>query len=278
MSYLTFLDIEDGLKEAVYSSWLPQGKSIVSKLKTAVKDRDENGIADAIDKLNFTKATVKAEGKVEALMAMSLVYGAHFAGGTTANSVFTGPSGELPDQLNTAAACYMNIFTQAATQYIKREATKSALECMHVVSTDTLKKAEMVFAEDDVVTALNNAVLGNARMMSDIAANLSTSRLVSYGFLAEAKARGIVEYQLQAVLDKRTSKVCRHLNGRTFKVETSFAYLDRVLQITDPEELKVMAPFVKSTKASINELENMSDAELQARGIMVPPFHPNCRT
>src|SRR4029077_2571112 len=76
----------------------------------------------------------------------------------------------------------------------------------------------------------------------------------------------------------RTSKICRELNGRVFEVDRSLDYMDSVLQATDPESLKSLAPFVDGSNAGIHRLEKMSDEELQAAGVMVPPFHPNCRT
>ena len=135
------------------------------------------------------------------------------------------------------------------------------------------KKVDQAFVDE-----LNAAVLGGARITNDIAGNLTTSRLVSYGFLAEARVQGLTRYQLQAVLDERTSEVCARLHGTIFNVEKSFTFLEEVLQITDPEQLKVMAPFVPAHKANLHNLENMSAKELQSMGVMVPPFHPFCRT
>ena len=35
------------------------------------------------------------------------------------------------------------------------------------------------------------------------------------------KGRGVKEYQLVAVLDKRTSQICRHMDGKVFKVDNA---------------------------------------------------------
>jgi hypothetical protein len=129
--------------------------------------------------------------------------------------------------------------------------------------------------KDDLADRLNAAVDGNARMMASVGANLSTSRLVSYGFLSEAVAEGVASYKLDVTLDERTSEICRHLHDLDpeFQVRPAFELAQAALMTSDPEALKTVAPFLSASK-----IEGMSDEDLAAQGVMVPPFHFGCRT
>ena len=57
-----------------------------------------------------------------------------------------------------------------------------------------------------------------------------------------------------------------------------FEYLKNALVQTDPKDLAAAHPWVPANKASLSRLENASNEELQAAGILMPPFHPGCRT
>jgi hypothetical protein len=114
------------------------------------------------------------------------------------------------------------------------------------------------------------------RRSNSISANLTVSPLVTFRFLAAAKQNGITKYMLQATLDSRTSDICIELNGRIFEVNQAAQLADQIMQATDPDELRALAPFVPGNKDNIARLHDMSDEELQAAGVMIPPFHPFC--
>ena len=50
-------------------------------------------------------------------------------------------------------------------------------------------------------------------MVADIGANLTTSRLASYGFLAEASGDGVTTYKISSVNDDNVCPVCDALDG-----------------------------------------------------------------
>ncbi|WP_266032625.1 hypothetical protein [Brucella intermedia] len=124
---------------------------------------------------------------------------------------------------------------------------------------------------------LNNAVMGKGGKIIDIGANLTTSRLVSLGFLAEAIDAEIDTYQVNEVLDELTCPVCRYMHGKTFRVENEFSRTMNVLSTTDPKELKGLAPWPLQTKAGLKSLYAMSIGDMQNAGYGSPPYHPGCR-
>lgn len=112
------------------------------------------------------------------------------------------------------------------------------------------------------------------RMLS----GLHTNRLATWGFVGEAEVLGFDKYKLSAVIDSKTSYFCRHIaNGKEFYVSDAKDLIMRVLRAA-PDDVKNLQPWVKSTKANLAELAELSAQELTQRGLHIPPFHPWCRT
>lgn len=122
---------------------------------------------------------------------------------------------------------------------------------------------------------LNYATL-SGKTLFDAAANLTTTRLISFGFLSQAKGKHD-SYQINEVLDDRTCPVCMFMHGKTFPVLPEYAKVLMALGTTDPATLKAYNPWPKQDKASIKALHGMSDSELYAASFTGPPFHPRCR-
>ncbi len=129
----------------------------------------------------------------------------------------------------------------------------------------------------DLADLFGQAIDGNMNALVDVGASLTTSRVISYGALSEMSASGIQRYQVSEVLDERTCPACEIMDGQTFDVERALARSGEILQITDPDELKSRAPFPSQTKAGLEELDNLSEDDLAARGFDTPPYHPLCR-
>ena len=120
-------------------------------------------------------------------------------------------------------------------------------------------------------------VRGTGKGLIHVAGNLSTSRLVSYGFLAQAQELLIDTYQVSEVLDRRICPVCETLHGKEFQVLRERARLGQLLQLQDPDELETAAPWPKQDPGSVKRRGALSEAEIQANGWGSPPYHPLCR-
>lgn len=114
--------------------------------------------------------------------------------------------------------------------------------------------------------------------MLRLISGLHSSRIAVWGFTAEAEITGITEYKLTAVLDSRTSDFCRMINGKTFKVEDARRSIVQILESDNPDDVRILQPWPKQTKAALEEFRTLSAEELTARGLHIPPFHPGCRT
>lgn len=109
-------------------------------------------------------------------------------------------------------------------------------------------------------------------------ASLNSSRLATWGFTAEAEVRGLARYRLTAVLDGRTSKFCRMINGKVFDVTDAREKVIEALNVQDPNDLRVVQPWPKQTREAMAQFATMGADELVARGLHIPPYHPYCRT
>ena len=130
----------------------------------------------------------------------------------------------------------------------------------------------MLKAEFDLAAALNDAVDKGGKVAIDLGATLTTSRLVTFGFLSQAKEWGRKTYQVDEVLDDRTCPVCKEMNGTTFDVEAQYARTLQALGTADPQDLKEIAPWPE-----LGDVAGGDPDELQAQGYGAPPYHPGCR-
>lgn len=142
---------------------------------------------------------------------------------------------------------------------------------------DGIKEEPIKKAEKSLAHRLNEAVLGTGGEIIDLGANLTTSRLVSFGFLSEATQQGVTAYQVNEVLDDRTCKVCQYMHGKEFKVSSERARLMQAIGAQDPQDLASTSPWPGQSNDALQGLYGMSPEEMQAAGFGSPPYHPGCR-
>lgn len=106
-----------------------------------------------------------------------------------------------------------------------------------------------------------------------VVASAAASRAYHYGYLRAAQARGRLAYRWKAVLDERTSAICRHMNGKEFSVAEAVSLLERAAAEEDIAGVKRVLPWLRMA-----EVNGMTKDQLRARGFMVPPAHGLCRS
>ncbi len=270
----TFLDFEAALAGLANRVWTGAAEDAIPALVTAVQKGDAFEVDNLVQNLTITSEVEKLLPRAELIMQAAMLFGAEFATGIPVTKTDMYKSGQDP-LVASAAVAFKGIVTTALYNIVHRQASKvlgDLIQAQHE-EAQAIKKADKALED-----AVRELVLGNGRMMVDIGANLTTSRLVNYGALFEMHAHGYKTYQLNATLDERTSQVCRRMHGKTFIVETALASAQKALLTTDPAELKTAAPWIRSNKETLKHLETASSKDLQAQGYAVPPFHPRCRT
>lgn len=249
-------------------------RGVSQRVADALDDGDEQKALDALREFSTKKLIKDAKGRARVLAASSLVLGAVNAGADPATTAFEEDG--LPPEMESCLTVFFAIVGPVLEEYVIAAGERVINDILYEEKeANAVRKA----ADPDYVLRLNAAVNGGSQMMASIGANLTTSRLVTYGFLYEATKQKVETYQLDAILDKRTSDICRALDKRQFRVEGAIEYVRQVLQVTDPEALKAVAPWLKGDKATVEDLKASTSNQLQEKyGVMVPPFHPRCRT
>jgi len=79
---------------------------------------------------------------------------------------------------------------------------------------------------------------------------------------------GITRVKVKAILDKRTSAICRALNGRIIEVAELSRQKEAILSAQSKEELKQAQPWLKASQVA---------GDLPS-GYGLPPYHYRCRT
>jgi SPP1 gp7 family putative phage head morphogenesis protein len=115
----------------------------------------------------------------------------------------------------------------------------------------------------------------------------------TYANLATMHAQGVSHYTFVAVLDERTTTICRSLAGKTWAVSPSLDRMERAISATELAELERSLPFVRDVPGADGETigfafgpaDNPTHfnaetdlAQLAAMGVNIPPLHFYCRS
>jgi SPP1 gp7 family putative phage head morphogenesis protein len=109
----------------------------------------------------------------------------------------------------------------------------------------------------------------------------------TYAQLATFNESGVKYFEIVAVLDGRTTNICRSLHGKRFPVQPALQNMEAFFQADSIDKIKELSPMVygDSTEGfTIGYGEgatplDISDSNAMIRAnVMSPPFHFNCRS
>ncbi|WP_322621642.1 minor capsid protein [Leptospira borgpetersenii] len=90
-------------------------------------------------------------------------------------------------------------------------------------------------------------------------------------------ALGIAEVEIVAIMDAKTSPICRELNGRKFSVSEMNDFVEEF--ISTPTDENFWNKYRPPTAKEIRDFPSMKSSEiLKALAVKCPPFHFKCRT
>ena len=107
----------------------------------------------------------------------------------------------------------------------------------------------------------------------EVVASSATTRARTFGAIASFEQANIASAQYISVLDQVTSRICRELDGRVYRVEVLTELRDRMLEADSPEAAKEIMPWVPASS-----LQGKATEQLEAEGAIVPPAHGRCRS
>lgn len=163
------------------------------------------------------------------------------------------------------------------------------------VLTDALERN---LPQSEVAASLKEAVgttVGNENYWNVVGSSW-VNRSRNWSNLETFSSAGIKNYQILAIIDERTSVICRGLDGKTFAVANQISILEKASQSTDLDQFKKDVPWLRSftdekgrevvgiktkrgfTNVTINGKLQGKSSVLQKKGFAMPPFHGLCRT
>ena len=120
---------------------------------------------------------------------------------------------------------------------------------------------------------LGEAFRGESESYWSVVADAVTTRSRSFGSTEAFVKAGITRYEVDAVVDHRTSEICRYLDGKQFEVADAVRVRDAMIAAETPEAAKLIMPWAKPV-----DVVDKSTVALAAMGVLASPFHGNCRS
>lgn len=105
-----------------------------------------------------------------------------------------------------------------------------------------------------------------------LAAN-GMNRSRNFGSISGYEDVGVTQFMIAAVLDNRTSEICRDMDGRIIDLGYATDQRDAMMAASDPEAVKTIAPWPK-----LSDIAGKSTQEVVDQGVILPPYHFRCRT
>lgn len=115
----------------------------------------------------------------------------------------------------------------------------------------------------------------------------SVQRTRNYAHILSLRQARFKYARVSAILDARTTEICRHLDGKLLKVSVAAKAIDRFVEMEpgeyalklyqDKDGRAFATDPVGYVKSRVSEDGVIADS-LVAEGRGFPPYHPNCRT
>lgn len=106
-----------------------------------------------------------------------------------------------------------------------------------------------------------------------IATTLNKAR--NYAAVTYMATADVEQFIIRGISDRLQCGWCKHMNGKTFSVATAVSRIEEETA-NDPSAVKLTSPFANAVYKKVEDMDGLTDDQLQASGIMVP-FHPRCR-
>ncbi len=279
-----YLDLEASLEAIVQPRWNSILKRVIPQIEKAIEAHDLQKVTEIVDTINTSLLYQGKLREINTLLKTGLVFGGALINGNTLDlEVVLNPDAlEMPSiatnqytiQLDQAMITVRKRFLQLAVKLEARLTFEEQQEEEFNKGASTnVQKINPINLRSALTTGAGN--IGGS--MISTASSLQMSRMANYGFVAEASSRGVTHYIVNEQLDSRICPVCRRMHGKRFEVAPALAKLDTQIRITDPTDLKILAPFPLQSKAAVKDLTEMTNEQLRGKGWDTPPYHPRCR-
>lgn len=173
---------------------------------------------------------------------------------------------------------------------------------------------EQGLGRDDIATdleqAARDALIERAPFYWEVVASSFIGRGRSFAQMSSYAEAGVTRYLIEAVLDERTTEICRYLHGKVFELGEALRRFEAIENLEQPEDIKRELPWVResrdpetgakllyvdrgSGRTTLAEVvrsgfgrrddrgefsRELSTREMMDLGVSFPPYHGLCRT
>lgn len=93
-----------------------------------------------------------------------------------------------------------------------------------------------------------------------------------FGSINGYREVGIRQLQILTMGDERVCPICSQLDRKVIPIHRAATQVQQLIATTNPEEVKAVSPWLSAT-----QLADLNHEEMMDRGVVLPPFHFNCR-
>ena len=242
--------------------------------------------------------------------------------GRTADAVFRATRGDLRGaqrlvigaDLNALDRRMVDHVVRAQTSFV-RDAAGRRLEAFSATARATVASGlDRGLGRDDIAAELAEAAQAQLLTRSgaywEVVAGAFVGNARSSSQLSGFAEAGIQRYRIEAVMDERTTEICRYLDGKMFEVGDALRRFDRLDRLGRPEDIRREQPWVRTStdpatgqrsmfvdrdgqRVRIGDVvrsalgtsddagefaRTVSNAELMDLGVSWPPYHGLCRS
>jgi hypothetical protein len=262
-----FIDLEQMLHKAVDRLWRAQWRETEKELNRLANEDKWNEAQAIAQNINLSDVVEETKGLARTLSEASLFLGASRIV-KPEEAVFAGN----PDErlIENGVEQWSVVLERNATIALQ---TKAEIQLAKMERVREEKKLNRIVKADPDLKGVGT----HGTQFSRAAAALMISRMSTAGFMAQAEASGVQTYRVSEKMDSATCPVCSLMHDKTYPVSSGVALSGAIMNMTDPESIKSVAPFPSQSAANVKAMSNMSQGQLIAGGHNLPPYHPNCR-
>jgi predicted ABC-type ATPase len=279
-----FLDLEESLIREILPRWNKIQKRIDPQIVKALEEGNLSKVTSILDTITPEQIYGGKINKIAVLLKTGVAFGGTLATFGNVEDV-TITSEPLTDEIVPIATEQFKTMIGQLVATVRSRYMSTAVKSLDRLNweaqqSEVLSKGAVALQKVNPinlpsVVGKTGSTFGAGGVTA--ASSLQMSRMSQYGFVNQAMANGVTQYRVNEQLDSRTCPVCRVMNGKVFDVAPATAKLDTQIRITDPQDLKLLAPFPKKGAANIKELKTFTAEQLRAKGFDTPPYHPRCR-
>jgi SPP1 gp7 family putative phage head morphogenesis protein len=305
--------------------------SLATRLRRATAESDGDAVRAAVEVLDVDwKATTAAQRRSLVSQAMEaagrrtpeIVQAASAQFGEAADEVVSATRDHTRSAHRLGIAADFNAVDRRITRHLVSSQANFVRDEYGRRLDDLGAEARRIVAEgieaglgrDEIATdlarAAENTLVTRPAFYWEVVAGAFVANGRSLAQISAYAEAGIQRYLIEAVLDERTTEICRYLHGKEFEVGDALRRFERIEQMQSPEEIKNEAPWVREAldpdtgekflyvdrngsrtriadvaRSAVGTSDDPGEfrrgrnsAELMDVGVGFPPYHGLCRS